>query len=135
MKPRIPKGLPTPVRRAREGMSESHLAMVRKLPCCVCGIGPIIEAHHLLRTEEKGMARKSSDRWAVPLCSWPHPPGCHDRLHADGNEERFLTQHGIDGRALASALWACRNHDHPLRAMGRVVFNSQQRAQQKRSPA
>ena len=52
------------------------------------------------------MGRKSSDRWAIPLCKTPPTrEGCHDRLHDDGNEEAFLMRHGIDGRALAQALW------------------------------
>lgn len=87
--PRISKNLPQPLPKVRPGMSGSHLAMVRNLPCCVCGRGgpgvwvvPVIEAHHLLRTGEHGIGRRSSDRWAIPLC-----PYCHSNLHANGDEQ------------------------------------------------
>lgn len=113
-------------------MSASHLAMVRKLPCCVCGIIGRSHAHHLLRTEEHGLSRKSSDKWALPLCEQIGRPGCHKGLHDDGDEEGYLAKHGIDGRALASALWACRNDDDPLSAMERVVFRFRQEAALKR---
>ena len=32
-------------------------------------------------------------------------PGHHHQLHADGNETGFLESHGIDGPALAKALY------------------------------
>lgn len=102
-------------------MSESHLAMVRKLPCCVCGYtGHNIEAHHLLRTGEHGVGRKSSDRWAVGICKHHHL-----KLHANGDEEKFLADRGIDGRALASALW---QHRGDQEAMERIVFRFRQEA-------
>jgi hypothetical protein len=115
---RITKLLPKPVPKVRDGMSESHLAMVRKLPCCVCGSLAVIQAHHLLRTGEHGTGRKSSDRWAIPLCR-PH----HDMLHHRGDEEQFLMDYGVPGRELASALWAARNKPIPLAAMERVASN------------
>ena len=80
-------------------MSSQHLDLIRKLPCCVCHGGDV-EPHHLLRTGEHGMGRKSSDRWAIPLCA-PH----HDMLHRHGDEDGFLSDRLIDGRALAQALW------------------------------
>jgi len=117
---RIPRSVPKPAPKVRSGMDANHLAMVRKLPCCVCGVRPRIVAHHLLRTGEHGMGRKSSDKWAVSLCAT-----CHAALHHNGDEEAFLMSHGIDGRALASALWAVRGD---LEAMERVVFRFRQRA-------
>ncbi len=104
-------------------MSPSHLAMVRKLPCCLSGVREGVEPHHLLRTGEHAMGRKSSDRWAIPL-STAH----HRFLHANGNEEGYLMLHGIDGRALASALWAARGDQE---AMERIVFRFRQEAQLK----
>jgi len=128
MKPRIDKGLSKPTRKERPGMSASHLAMVRKLPCCVCGLyGYDIQAHHLLRTGEHGMGRKSSDRYAISLCRFHH-----DQLHAHGDEEDYLMRWGIPGRELASALWSKRGD---LEAMSRVLFNFQQQAQLKRRTA
>jgi hypothetical protein len=123
--PRINKGLAKSAPKVREGQSKAHLAMVRKLPCCVCGpsrynsVMPIV-AHHLLRTGEHGMGRKSSDRWALSLCDIHHK-----ELHANGDEEAYLMSHGIDGRSLASSLWAARGD---LEAMERVVFRFKQRA-------
>jgi hypothetical protein len=48
---------------------------------------------------------------------------CHAALHRAGDEEAFLASHGIDGRALAAALWAVRGD---LEAMRRVVFRARQ---------
>lgn len=129
MPARISLNRPTrPKREPRDGMSASHLAMVRKLPCCVCGLSSnYTEAHHLLRTGEHGMGRKSSDRWAISLCQYHH-----DRLHAHGDEEAFLMQFGIPGRELASSLWACRNKADPLVAMIRAVDRFRQEAAMKR---
>lgn len=117
-----------PERKVREGMSASHLAMVRKLPCCVCGLyGHYIQAHHLLRTGEHGMGRKSADKHAISLCQYHH-----DRLHAHGDEEAFLMRFGIPGRELAAALWACRNKADPQTAMIRAVERFRQEAAMKR---
>jgi hypothetical protein len=128
--PRINKGLARPVPRVRDGMSESHLAMVRKLPCCVCeGCGPV-NAHHLLRTgdpTQRGTGRKAADKFAIPLGM-----RCHTFLHAHGNDEVYLMGLGIDGRALASALWAARGDQE---AMERIVFRFRQTAEQKRGAA
>jgi len=123
---RIRKSLPQRAPKAREGMSASHLAMVRWKPCCVCGV-PAHHAHHLLRTGEHGMGKKSSDRWCVPMCNTHH-----QALHSHGDEEAFLMSHGIDGRALASALWAARGDQE---AMERVVFRFRQEARLKKGNA
>ena len=117
--PRIPRSVPTSNREPREGMSANHLAMIRQLPCVVTG-EPASEAHHILRTGEHGMGRRSSDRWAIPLSTV-----AHRALHAAGDEEVFLIGHGIDGRAVASALWAARGD---IEAMRQVIFNARQRA-------
>jgi len=94
--------------------------MVRDLTCCVCGSGLEIHAHHLLRAEPggRGMALKNADRWAIPLCR-----AHHDALHGHGGEEEYLAERGIDGRALASALWAERGD---AAAMRRVMFRASQ---------
>ena len=45
------------------------------------------------------MGRKHADRWAIPLCR-------HHHNHVEaGNDEERLIALGIDGRALANALW------------------------------
>lgn len=114
--PRIARTVAAAVRQPREGMSPSHLAMVRDLTCCVCGSGLNIHAHHLLRADpnSRGMGMKNADRWAIPLCQRDH-----DALHQHGGEEEFLMEHGIDGRALAAALWAERGD---VDGMRRVAF-------------
>lgn len=114
-------------RPQREGMSESHLSMVRRCPCLICGRYPC-DAHHLLRTGEHGMSRKSSDRWAVPLCgtvrgAWAHHKG-KDSPHAHGNEDEWFALHGLDGRAIARALWSKRGD---YEAMRRIAENAAQR--------
>jgi hypothetical protein len=101
--PRIPKsGLPD--RRAkppRKGMSLDHLAFLRQLECPVYPGERPIEAHHLLRADRtRGMGRKAADRYAIPLSQ-----RAHRELHDAGDEEAWLAAKGIDGRALAAALW------------------------------
>lgn len=122
---RISRNLPQPQRREREGMSKSHLANIRDLPCCVSGSVVGVVAHHLLRSGEHGTGRKSSDRWAIPLAST-----VHDALHADGDETRFLAERGVDGGALAQELW--RNKDN-IEAMLRAVLRCLQQARLKRA--
>lgn len=124
MKPRIPKGPPQPVRKAREGNDAKHLAMIRLLPCVLCGQQGITQAHHLLRTgdpTQRGTGRKPADKFCIPLCVHHHTA-----LHAKGDEEAFLMEtYGVDGRALAAALWAERGN---LDGMDRVEFRFRQEA-------
>ena len=120
---RIPKNLPAPVKRERDGMDRKHLQNVRDLPCCITGTVIAVEAHHLLRTGEHGMGRKSADRWAIPLTA-----EIHAALHRAGDEDAFLAGQGIDGRALASALWAERGN---LEGMLRVTLRALQAARLK----
>lgn len=85
---------PPPIR------DKKHLAWLHELPCCISGSTVNVVAHHLLRTPEKAMGRKSGDNHTIPLASH-----IHMALHRDGNETRFLKQYGIDGPALARRLW------------------------------
>lgn len=125
MKPRIAKQMPQHTRPKREGMDAAHLVNVRYCRCLCCGtLGSHMQAHHLLRTDERGLSRKSSDRWAVPLC-----PLCHQKLHSAGDEEAFFAEHGIDGRAVASSLWAARGD---VERMKTVAFKACQVALLKR---
>lgn len=107
MKPRIPKNLPPRQKRARDGDSKAHLAFIRSLPCCVCGNG-LTQAHHILRADDrpKGTGRRNHDKYALPICAFHHIAQFgHDTAHGSGNDEAWLQGHGIDGRALAAALW------------------------------
>lgn len=89
----------------RPGMSEAHLSLIRKMPCCVTLRVPAGEAHHLKAgTGERGMGLRSTDRWAVPVCR-----SVHDEIERIGsrNEVSWFRDHGIeDPIELAAALWA-----------------------------
>jgi hypothetical protein len=80
-----------------------HLNYVRSLPCCICKTHYDIQAHHLLRTGEHAMGRRSGDNWAIPLCALHHT-----QLHMDGDEIAFLQARGIDGKREANELWERR---------------------------
>lgn len=77
--------------RKREGMSEEHLKMIRKLPCVVTGRRPV-EAHHLLQGPGviRGMGYKSADQWAIPI----HRE-VHHELHNFGNDQVFFERQGL----------------------------------------
>jgi hypothetical protein len=82
-------------------MSWDYLAFLRQLECPVYPGERPIEAHHLLRADcTRGMGRRAADRYAIPLSS-----KAHRELHEAGDEEAWLAEHGVDGRALAAALW------------------------------
>jgi len=101
--PRIPKtGLPPRrMKPPRPGMSRNHLAFIRSLICPVYPDEWPTEAHHLLRADRtRGMGRRAADRYAIPLSM-----RAHRELHDAGDEEGWLADTGIDGRALAAALW------------------------------
>ena len=126
--PRIQRTVAKPVPKVREGNDASYASLIRQLPCVISG--EAAEGHHLLRTGEHGMGLKSTDKWLIPLAA-----RFHRGLHDDGNEEAFLMRYGIDGRALASALYACRNDPEPLESMRRVVFRFHQESLRKREVA
>jgi hypothetical protein len=90
----------------REGNSEKHLACIRLLPCCVSGKWAPNDPHHLKQhlSHERGVGRRSTDRWAVPLSRVKH-----DELERLGSrkETAWFQEHGIeDPLELAAALWA-----------------------------
>lgn len=103
-------------KKERAGMSEAHLALIRQLPCAVTGKAPAGEAHHLKCTGERGMSRRSSDRWAIPL---RHDPHMELERQGSRNEVSWLQAHGIaDPLALAEALWAASGN---LERMTKIV--------------
>lgn len=88
--------------KQRPGMSEAHLAAVRKLQCCVCGKPGPSEAHHL--RIERGMGQKAPDRCTVPLCWEDHIGGTH--LVGSKKEGKWFADRGIaDVEGMAAALW------------------------------
>lgn len=88
----------------RDGNSKKHLALVRQLSCCVTGKRPV-DPHHLKEglAHERGIGRKATDRWTVPLCREKHEEV--ERI-GSRNEWAWFKRHGIDDPLeLAAALW------------------------------
>lgn len=109
MKPRIDRTSPARMDKSRPGDSEPHLKQVRLLPCAVTGRPGPNDAHHLMRSipdSKRGMSSTNEDRWTIPLCR-----DVHDQLHNDkrSDDELWLIERGVNGRDMASALWAVRN--------------------------
>ena len=93
--------------------SKNHLKNVASKPCMICGSREV-QAHHLLRASPRGMAKKTGDEWAVPLC-FIH----HEALHLNGDEIEFFEIHGWEYeqvKNLAKELWIFSN------AKQRTVF-------------
>lgn len=127
--PRIPRDVKRSVRAPIEGMSPRHLDLVCGLHCCRCWAPPPVDAHHLLRVIEegaKGTGRRHPDKWAIPLCQIHHLAQYgFQAVHFHGDDESFLATFGIDGRALARALWqASPDFDD----MNRINLSHYQRA-------
>lgn len=84
-----------------------YLDFIRSLPCAVCKDDTSTEAAHIRTASlahgknHTGMAEKSSDKWAVPLCG-----KCHREQHAFGNELKWWASKGIDPFMLALNLRA-----------------------------
>ena len=88
----------------RPGNSETHLALLRQMPCAVTLKMPAGEVHHLQNgIKDRGLGMRSQDRWGLPLLHH-----LHMELHAKGsrNEPGWFLKHGIaDPLGLANALW------------------------------
>lgn len=70
--------------------SRAYRQYISTIPCLICG-NPEVQVHHLLRTGEHGMGKKSGDEWCVPLCVRHH-----DELHRNGDEVIFFGLNGKD---------------------------------------
>lgn len=102
---RITKKVKPSSAERREGNCKKHLALIRKLPCCVTGKRGPNDPHHLKEglAHERGIGRKATDRWAVPLCRTKHEEV--ERI-GSRNEQAWFQKHGIaDSLELAAALW------------------------------
>lgn len=73
-------------------MATKHMLFVASQPCIISGYqGEYVVGHHLLRAESvKGVGRKNSDMWLVPLHS-----ALHDALHRNGDEVWFFVNYGL----------------------------------------
>ena len=76
-----------------------YLAWIRTLPCLVCGRTTGIEAAH---TGPHGMAQKSTDISAIPLCTRHHRSG-QDSYHKLGARV-FERHHQLDTQAVVAHL-------------------------------
>lgn len=94
------------LRQSRPGMSEEHLALIRQLPCCICGRQPAGTVHHLKQVpgRERGMTLRSTDRWGVPMCMTDHE--AVERIGSKKEEKWFFDNGGFNAAELALALWA-----------------------------
>lgn len=101
----------------RPGNDPDYLALVRQLPCCVCGAPPPSEPHHLKATRERGMGKKSDDKWALPMCHDCHINGVE--RHGSRREVSWFQHNGIDPLTLASSLYGVK---HSLEAMHGVLL-------------
>lgn len=83
---------------------EDYLNYVRSLPCVICGDTVTVEAAHLRvgsishNKSYGAMQMKSSDKWALPLCTR------HHREQHAMNELEFWAKHGINPFELAISL-------------------------------
>jgi hypothetical protein len=88
----------------RDGMSDRHLAALRKCPCVACLAVGKSTVHHLKSgTKERGMSVRSTDKFGVPLCM-----ADHEAVERAGtrNEVKLFQSWGVeDPHALALALW------------------------------
>lgn len=106
----------------REGNDSNHLAALRKCPCVVTLRIPAGEVHHLKSLgagKERGVGRRASDRWGVPLS---RPP--HNAVEAVGsrNELKWFAENGIpEPHELAAALWSVRPSDGSTKAIKMAV--------------
>jgi hypothetical protein len=79
--------------------NRKYLAWIRTLPCLVCRRTSGVEAAH---TGPHGMAQKSPDTSAVPLCARHHRTG-RDSYHKLG-ARAFERRHGLNIPAIVARL-------------------------------
>ena len=89
-------------RRVRD---REHVRFVAKQPCLVCGRLPS-DPHHLRFAQSRGLGRKVSDEFTVPLCR-----GHHREVHRGGDEAAWWHKAGIDPMIAARSFWL---ETHPL---------------------
>jgi hypothetical protein len=90
----------TVIRKPVRERDREHLKFVAAQPCLVCGRSPS-DPHHIKFAEQRGMGRKVSDRFTVPICRLHHR-----ELHRRGNERAWWEKQQIDPLPVAANLWA-----------------------------
>lgn len=128
--PRIPREVRRPPKALRLGDDPNYRKLIPQIGRCLgCGrwmLPNLIQCHHLLRSGEHGMGKRSSDRWGLPLCQ-----PCHAALHGYGNEDEWFANRNIDARAVAATLWSYRGD---LEGMIRCVNRAWEAARLKETP-
>jgi hypothetical protein len=79
--------------------SKAHLSFVRGQPCLICKQTPS-DPHHLKVAQPRGLGRKVSDEFTVPLCRTHHQD-----LHRHGNEKAWWANVQIEPLPIARELW------------------------------
>jgi hypothetical protein len=89
---------------------EAYLRFIRTLPCVICGDDTTVEAAHVAYSDPSvgkrstGMAEKSHDKYALPVC------GEHHRAqHQWGNERDWWKLADKDPVKLALAIFSARD--------------------------
>jgi hypothetical protein len=88
-----------PLSEPRRYRDRAHLQFVASQPCLRCERQPA-EPHHLRFAQPRGLGRKVSDEFAVPLCRTHHR-----EVHRHGDEAAWWASAGIDPVAIAHRLW------------------------------
>jgi len=89
----------TPLSKELRLRDRDHLKFVGTQPCLACGRSPS-DAHHLKFAQQRALARKVSDEFAVPLCRLHHRA-----LHRNGDERTWWRQLNLDPLPIAQRLW------------------------------
>ena len=122
---RKPKERKPSAEEKREREAPGYLDKIRMLPCCIpgCQEPPPSHAHHLKCTGERGIGRKSPNRWAVPLCYECHINGV-ERV-GSRQEAAWFRERGVLCLDLAAGLYA---NSHSLDAMMNVLKTHREKA-------
>ncbi len=91
----------TVIRKPVRERDREHLKFVAAQPCLVCGRTPSDPHHIKFAEQQRGMGRKVSDRFTVPICRLHHR-----ELHRRSNERSWWEQQAIDPLPIAANLWA-----------------------------
>ncbi|PSO23668.1 ERF family protein [Bradyrhizobium sp. MOS002] len=89
---------PLAIPKSSRVRSRVHLDFVRQQPCAVCQQAPC-DPHHI-KFAQRGLGRKVSDEFTVPLCRMHHID-----LHRRGNERAWWANLQLSALELAGELW------------------------------
>ena len=115
---------PKPIRDAK------HLKNIRQCCCVVCGRVTGIDPHHLLRTPEKAIGRRSGDDKTVPLCGplWANHHKGNNSPHMWGDETKWFARNGLHGPSIARELWALKDEPEEMQRFAQRMAEVARRA-------